>query len=88
MKFTGANQMNRKNRTATVCALLFFGTLGLLAGCSGDKEEKGMVEQASDKVAAKAVEQINKPLDKAKGSQALQNAQSQKMEDMLQETGE
>jgi hypothetical protein len=44
-----------------------------------------VVEQASDKVAQKAVEYINKPLDKAKDSQALQNAQNEKMEDMLEE---
>ncbi|MCI5147132.1 MAG: hypothetical protein D3923_16800, partial [Candidatus Electrothrix sp. AR3] len=62
-------------------------SLGLFTGCSGDKEEKGMVEQASDKVAAKAAEQINKPLDKAKASQALQNAQAQKMKDMVEESG-
>jgi hypothetical protein len=60
----------------------------MLGGCSGEEEEVGVIEQASDKVAGKAVEYINKPLDKAKQSQAAQNAQSQKMEDVLQESGE
>ena len=76
--------MNKRNWISVVGALLL-GTLVLLAGCSGEKEEKGMVEQASDKVAGKAVEYINKPLDKAKQSQAVQNAQTHNMEDMLDE---
>ncbi|MCI5221902.1 MAG: hypothetical protein D3924_04340 [Candidatus Electrothrix sp. AR4] len=80
--------MNKRNFTSAACALLLLVAFGLLTGCSNDKDEKGVVEQASDKVAAKAMEQINKPLDKAKGTQALQNAQSQKMEDMLKEGGE
>jgi len=84
--------MKRKTRisvwTSVLGALLLITPLLLagLAGCSGEKEEKGVVEKASDKVADKAVEYINKPLDKAKDSQALQNAQNQKMEDMVQET--
>jgi hypothetical protein len=80
--------MKNKQFTSAACALLLLGTLGLLTSCSNDKDEKGMVEQASDKVAAKAMEQINKPLDKAKQSQALQNAQAQKMRDMVKESGE
>ncbi len=78
--------MNRKNWISLVGALLFVTPI-LLGGCSGEKEEKGVVEQASDKVASKAVEYINKPLDKAKDAQALQNAQAQKMDDVLQESG-
>ncbi len=82
--------MQKKTRisvwTSALAALLFVTPL-LLAGCSGEKEEKGVVEQASDKVASKAVEYINKPLDKAKDTQALQNAQAQKMNDVLQESG-
>jgi PBP1b-binding outer membrane lipoprotein LpoB len=77
--------MIMKEITGAIYAVLF-GAL-LLTGCSGD-DEKGAVEQASDKVAGKAVEYINKPLDKAKQSQAVQNAQNQKMEDMVQESGE
>ena len=77
--------MNMRKITAAICGMMLLGTLGL-SGCSGDKEEKGMIEQASDKVAAKAVEQINKPLEKARQSQALQNAQSQKMDDMVEES--
>lgn len=69
-------------------ALLLSTTLILLAGCSGEKEEAGVVKQASDKVAGKAMEYINKPLDKAKQSQAAQNVQTQNMEDMLKESGE
>ena len=76
--------MSMKKITRVVYATLF-GAL-VLTGCSDD-EEKGAVEQASDKVAGKAVEYINKPLDKAKNTQAIQNAQSQKMDDVLQETG-
>ncbi len=79
--------MNRKIISAPL-TLLFLAAFVVLTGCSGDKDEKGMVEQASDKVAAKAVEHINKPLDKAKESQAMQNVQNQKMEDMLQESEE
>ena len=79
--------MNKRNWISAIGTLLL-GTLVVLAGCSGEKEEKGMVEQASDKVAGKAVEYINKPLDKAKQSQAAQNVQTQKMEDMLDESGE
>lgn len=70
---------------AAACALAL---LGLLAGCSEEKKEpesKGMIERASDEVAHKAVEQMTKPIDKAKASQALQNAQNQKMEDMAKE---
>ena len=76
--------MNKRNWISAVGTLLL-GTLVLLAGCSGEKEEAGVVEQASDKVAGKAVEYINKPLDKAKESQAMQNAQAQKMKDVLDE---
>ena len=63
-------------------------SLILLGGCSGEKEEAGVVEQASDKVAGKATEYLTKPLDAAKRSQAAQNAQNQKLEDTLQEAGE
>ncbi|MCI5150835.1 MAG: hypothetical protein D3916_15880 [Candidatus Electrothrix sp. MAN1_4] len=77
-----------KKRLSAVIVALFFVLPMLLGGCSSEKEEAGVVEQASDKVAGKAVEYINKPLDKAKQSQAAQNAQSQKMEDVLQETGQ
>lgn len=77
--------MKKKNRIAALSALLL-GSILLAGGCSGEQEEKGAVERASDKVAGKAVEYINKPLDKAKQSQAVQNAQNQKMEDMLQES--
>ena len=80
----------KKTRTslwASALAALLLTTPLVLGGCSGEKEEKGVVEQASDKVAGKAVEYINKPLDKAKDTQALQNAQAQKMDDVLQETG-
>ena len=76
--------MNKRNWISVVGAL-FLGTLVLLSGCSGEKEEAGVVKQASDKVAGKAMEYINKPLDKAKQSQAAQNVQMQKMEDMLGE---
>ncbi|MCI5208881.1 MAG: hypothetical protein D3910_08820 [Candidatus Electrothrix sp. ATG2] len=79
--------MKKRNFTAAV-GLLLLVTLMLLAGCSGEKEEAGVVEQASDKVAGKAVEYINKPLDKAKASQAAQNAQTQRLEDAVQESGE
>ncbi len=83
--------MTRKSSIILFVALLFALPM-LLGGCSNEKgeeqENKGVVEQASDKVAQKAVEYINKPLDKAKDSQALQNAQAQKMENMLEEGGE
>jgi hypothetical protein len=77
--------MKTRKITSAICAIMLLVTLGL-SGCSGEKEEKGMVEQATDKVAAKAMEHINKPLDKAKASQAVQNAQSQQMEDMAKES--
>ncbi len=70
---------------AAACALAMF---GLLAGCSEEKkdeESKGVIERASDEVAHKAVEQMTKPIDKANASQALQNAQNQKMDDMAKE---
>jgi hypothetical protein len=71
---------NRQYLKAAACGLALF---GLLVGCSEEKKkEKGAVEQMSDKVAAKAVEQIQKPINKAKDSQALQNAQHQKMGEM------
>lgn len=84
--------MTRKKTIILFVALLFALPI-LLGGCSNEKgeeekENKGVVEQASDKVAQKAVEYINKPLDKAKDTQALQNAQAQKMENMLEEGGE
>lgn len=69
-----------RNFKIAACGLALF---GLLVGCSEEKkQEKGAVEQISDKVAAKAVEQIQKPINKAQESQALQNAQNQKMEEM------
>jgi hypothetical protein len=79
--------MNKRNWISAVGVLLLSTTLILLAGCSGEKEkeEAGVVKQASDKVAGKAMEYINKPLNKAKQSQAAQNAQTQNMEDMLGE---
>jgi hypothetical protein len=80
--------MNKRNWISAVGTLLLGATLVLLAGCSGEKEEAGVVKQASDKVAGKAMEYINKPLDKAKKSQAAQNVQTQNMEDMLKESGE
>lgn len=77
---------NRQLLKAAACSLALF---GLLAGCSEEQsgeKKKGVIEQASDKVAQKAVEQINKPLDKAKDSQALQNMQNQRLEEMAGET--
>ena len=76
---------NRNFLKAAACGLALF---GLLVGCSEEKKEgekKGVVEQASDKVAQKAVEQIQQPLNKAHDSQALQNAQNQKMQDMVEQ---
>ncbi|MCW5208066.1 hypothetical protein VU11_05300, partial [Desulfobulbus sp. US2] len=87
MKFSKEDKMNKRNLISAV-GMLLLGTLVLLAGCSGEKEEAGVVEQASDKVAGKAMEYINKPLDKAKQSQAAQNVQTQQMEDVLEESGE
>ncbi|MCI5124031.1 MAG: hypothetical protein D3925_06035 [Candidatus Electrothrix sp. AR5] len=84
--------MNKRNWISAVGALLLGTTLVLLGGCSGEEKEAtkeaGVVKQASDKVAGKAMEYINKPLDKAKQYQAAQNVQMQKMEDMLKESGE
>jgi hypothetical protein len=77
-----------KRMWMTVTGALLLAALMLAGGCSGEKEEKGVVEQASDKVAKKATDYINKPLDKAKQSQAVQNAQSQNMEDVIKESGE
>jgi ABC-type uncharacterized transport system auxiliary subunit len=72
---------------AIACTLALF---ALLAGCSEEKKEegksKGIIEQASDEVAHKAAEHITKPLEKAKASQALQNAQNQNIEDMVEQT--
>lgn len=73
--------MNKRNWITAAGTLLLAALV--LGGCSGEKDEKGVVEQASDKVAKKAVDYINKPLDKAKQSQAAQNAQTQNMKDML-----
>jgi ABC-type uncharacterized transport system auxiliary subunit len=74
---------NRQLLKAAACGLALF---GLLAGCSEEQkdEEKGMIERASDKVAQKAAEQLTKPIDKAKDSQALQNMQNQRMEEMIE----
>jgi hypothetical protein len=82
----GSSMKNRQYLKAAACGVALF---GLLVGCSEEKKEgkeKGMVEQASDKVAAKAVEQIQQPINKAKDSQALQNAQNQNMQDMNEQT--
>ena len=79
--------MEKKKMTAAVSVLLGI-TLVILGGCSGEKEEAGVVEQASDKVAGKAAEYLNKPLDAAKRSQAAQNAENQKLENVVQESGE
>ncbi|MCI5119844.1 MAG: hypothetical protein D3908_01365 [Candidatus Electrothrix sp. AUS4] len=80
--------MDKKKWISMIGALLFVTLMLLAGGCSGEKEEAGVVEQASDKVAGKAVEYLNKPLDAAKRSQAAQNAQNQKLDDTLQEAGE
>ncbi|MGR0481635.1 MAG: hypothetical protein ACTFAL_09585 [Candidatus Electronema sp. V4] len=77
-----------KNRQLLKAAACGIALVGLLVGCSEEKqeaEEKGVVERASDAVAHKAAEQLNKPLDKAKDSQALQNMQNQQMEKMTEE---
>ena len=79
--------MKRVTRVVPWTLLLLI-AFGLLVGCSGEGDEKGVVEKASDEVAAKAVEQINKPLDKAKEAQALQNAESQKLQDIINQTDE
>lgn len=87
MKMTDmhSRMRNRQLFKAAACGLAL---VGLLLGCSEEKQEakeKGVVERASDAVAHKAVEQLNKPLNKAKDSQALQNMQNQRMEDMARE---
>ncbi|WP_417911647.1 hypothetical protein [Candidatus Electronema sp. TJ] len=76
---------DRQLLKAAACGLALF---GLLVGCSeGRKDgEKGAVERASDKVAQKAAEQLTKPIDKAKDSQALQNAQNQQLEETAKQT--
>ena len=79
--------MSNRKLTSAACFLLLSASLALLTGCSNDKEEKGVVEQASDKVAAKAVEHIQKPIDKAKNIQAIQDAQSRKMKGIIEESG-
>lgn len=89
---TIANIASVDNVIERLFVVLLFALPMLLGGCSNEKgeeqENKNVVEQASDKVAQKAVEYINKPLDKAKDSQALQNAQNEKMENMLEESEE
>lgn len=87
MKFNRGNGMKKSLLTGMTGVFLLVAFM-ILAGCSGEKEEAGVVEQASDKVAGKAVEYLNKPLDAAKKSQAAQNAQNQKLDDVLQEAGE
>lgn len=82
---TRSRMRNRQLLKSAACGLAL---VGLLVGCSEEKqeaEEKGVVERASDAVAHKAAEQLNKPLDKAKDSQALQNMQNQQMEKMTEE---
>jgi hypothetical protein len=75
---------NRQLLKAAACGLALF---GLLVGCSEEQkgEEKGVVERASDEVAHKAAEQLTKPINKAKDSQALQNAQNQRLEEMTEQ---
>ncbi|WP_420207940.1 hypothetical protein [Candidatus Electronema sp. JC] len=83
---TRSRMRNRQLLKAAACGLALAALL--LAGCSEEKqeaEEKGVVERASDAVAHKAAEQLNKPLNKAKDSQALQNMQNQRLEDMAGE---
>ena len=79
-----SRQRNQQLLKAAACGLALF---GLLAGCSEEKkgEEKGAVERASDKVAQKAAEQLTKPINKAKDSQVLQNAQNQRLEEMTEQ---
>lgn len=74
--------ITRNYLKAAACGVVL---LGLLAGCSEEKKEeesKGMIERASDEVAHKAVEQMTKPIDKAKATQALQNAQNQRLKEL------
>ncbi len=89
MKQQSAMRSRMRNRQLLKAAACGLALAGLLLGCSEEKkqeaEEKGVVERASDAVAHKAAEQLNKPLDKAKDSQALQNMQNQQMEKMAGE---
>ena len=73
-----------------LCGLLL---LGLLVGCSEDNkeesavEEKGIVETTTDKAADTAVEHIQKPIDDARAVQAVQNAQTANMKELVDEEG-
>jgi hypothetical protein len=79
-----SKQRNRQLLQAAACGLALF---GLLAGCSEEQKDegKGVVERASEEVAHKAAEQLTKPINKAKDSQALQNAQNQRLEEMTEQ---
>ena len=71
-------------KSATLC-LLFS---ALLAGCSGDKEEKepGAIEQVTDKAAEVGIEYIQQPIEKAQGVQDIQDAHAQKMKEAMGES--
>jgi len=64
--------MTKYFKSASLCLLL----VGILAGCSGDSEDKepGAIEQMTDKAAREAVQNIRQPMEQARQVQAMQDA--------------
>jgi len=69
-------------KSAFLCLLL----ISLICGCSGNEEQKepGAVEQMTDKVAQKAVQNIRQPIEQAKQVQAIQGAHTRAVNEAIE----
>lgn len=69
-------------KSASLCLLL----ISLICGCSGNEEQKepGAVEQMTDKVAQKAVQNIRQPIEQAKQVQAIQGAHTRAVNEAIE----
>ena len=58
----------------------------ILTGCSGDDEEQqsGAIDQLTDKVAQKAVQNIREPIERAKQAQAIQEAHTKAINEAVE----
>ena len=70
-------------KTILVSCVLFF----MLLSCSADEaqdEEKGSIEKVTDKVATKIVENIQKPIDKARAVKEIEEQRSDQYKKQLE----
>lgn len=77
-----------KSRAITFAVLIVFLVSPLMMSCSDEKEkeEKGKIEQFTDKTADKGIEYIKTPLDSARKAQELANQHTEQMQELEEET--